>query len=168
MTKNSDGSFSFSLTPKDFFNDTGIETIGVLAKAKDGSGDKKSTDFIFQVGVFEVNLISPVSVTSVIESGESLDVEASSSSNSNFKLKENGTLINELDEVTSYSYTVNNITQNSSYELLVTDIESASEIKRLFEVFIKPDVSVESIPYSGVDDGLVIERCSGLRLSPFF
>ena len=48
MTKNSDGSFSFTFTPKDFFNDTGIETIGVLAKAKDGSGDKKSADFILQ------------------------------------------------------------------------------------------------------------------------
>ena len=73
MTKNSDGSFSFSLTPSDFFSDTGIETIGVLVKAKDATGDKKSEDFIFQVGVFEVNLISPAGITSVIESGENLE-----------------------------------------------------------------------------------------------
>ena len=154
MTKNSDGSFSFSFTPKDFFNDTGIETIGVLAKAKDGSGDKKSADFILQVGVFEVTLISPIENTSVIESGENLDVEATSSSNSNFKLKENDNLINQVDGVTSYSYTITNITVNSSYKLLVTDIESASEIERSFDVFIKPDVSIESIPFSNVDDGL--------------
>ena len=87
MTKNLDGSYSFSFTPKDFFSDTGIETIGVLAKAKDATGDKKSQDFIFQVGLFEVNLISPSGFTSVIESGENLEVEATSSSNSNFKLK---------------------------------------------------------------------------------
>ena len=74
MTKNLDGSYSFSFTPKDFFSDTGIETIGVLAKAKDATGDKKSQDFIFQVGLFEVNLISPSGFTSVIESGENLEL----------------------------------------------------------------------------------------------
>lgn len=154
MTKNLDGSYSFSFTPKDFFSDTGIETIGVLAKAKDATGDKKSQDFIFQVGLFEVNLISPSGFTSVIESGENLEVEATSSSNSNFKLKENNNLIDEVDGVTSYSYTITNITQSLSYTLLVTDIESGSEIERAFDVFIKPDVSVENIPYSEVDDGL--------------
>ena len=42
MSKNSDGSYSFTFTPSQLFNDTGIETIGVLAKAKNGSGDKKT------------------------------------------------------------------------------------------------------------------------------
>ena len=55
MTKNSDGSFSFSFTPTELFDDNGIETIGVLAKAKDGSGDKKTSDYIFEVGVFSLN-----------------------------------------------------------------------------------------------------------------
>ena len=54
MTKNSDGSYSYTFTPSQLFDDTGIETIGVLAKAKNGSGDKKTTDYIFEVGVFSL------------------------------------------------------------------------------------------------------------------
>ncbi len=53
MSKKSDGSFTFTFNPSEFFNDSSIETIGVLAKAKDGSGDKKTQDHIFEVGVFD-------------------------------------------------------------------------------------------------------------------
>ena len=67
MSKNSDGSYSFTFIPSQFFNDTGIETIGVLAKAKNGSGDKKTSDYIFEVGVFSFELISPQENITVVE-----------------------------------------------------------------------------------------------------
>ena len=50
MTKNSDGTFSFKFKPTDLYQDTGIGKIGVLAKAKNGSAEKKKTDYFFEVG----------------------------------------------------------------------------------------------------------------------
>ena len=58
MTKNSDGSFSFTFNPSKLYSDSSIETIGVLAKAKDGNGDKKTQDYIFDVGIFDLSLNS--------------------------------------------------------------------------------------------------------------
>ena len=74
MSKNSDGSYSFTFTPSQLFNDTGIETIGVLAKAKNGSDDKKTSDYMFEVGVFSLELISPQENITVVESESSLEI----------------------------------------------------------------------------------------------
>ena len=51
MTKNQDGSFSFKFKPTVLYQDNGIGKIGVLAKAKNGTGDKKTPDFFFEVGI---------------------------------------------------------------------------------------------------------------------
>ncbi len=50
LTNNGNGTFSFSFTPTIFYNRTNIGSIGMLIKAKNGDGDKKSQDKIFQVG----------------------------------------------------------------------------------------------------------------------
>jgi pullulanase/glycogen debranching enzyme len=50
LTNNNDGTFSITLTPTIFYNRTGIGSIGMLIKAKNGDGDKKSQDIILQVG----------------------------------------------------------------------------------------------------------------------
>jgi len=54
LTNNNDGTYSFSITPNTFFNDTGITKMGVLVKAKNGedqgSGERKTQDFLIDVG----------------------------------------------------------------------------------------------------------------------
>ena len=50
LTNNNDGTFSITITPTNFYNRTGIGSIGMLIKAKNGDGDKKSQDIIYQVG----------------------------------------------------------------------------------------------------------------------
>ena len=50
LTNNNNGTYSITFTPTTFYNRTNIGSIGMLVKAKDGSGDKKSQDKIFQVG----------------------------------------------------------------------------------------------------------------------
>ena len=126
MSKNSDGSYSFTFTPSQLFNDTGIETIGVLAKAKNGSGDKKTSDYIFEVGVFSLELISPQENISVVESGSSLQIIAEASVISDFILEENGNLIDQKLDISSYSYLISNINESNNYKLTATDNESGS------------------------------------------
>ena len=154
MSKNSDGSYSFTFTPSQLFNDTGIETIGVLAKAKNGSGDKKTSDYIFEVGVFSLELISPQENISVVESGSSLQIIAEASVISDFILEENGNLIDQKLDISSYSYLISNINESNNYKLTATDNESGSNISREFNVVIKPSVSYENIPYDNLYDGL--------------
>ena len=154
MTKNSDGSFSFSFTPTELFDDNGIETIGVLAKAKDGSGDKKTSDFIFEVGVFSLNLISPSQNISVIESGSNLEIIADASVVSDFVLERDGIIIDEKDNISSYSYSLTSIEENTQLKLSATDVESGGTISREFSIVIKPSVSYETLPYDNLLDGL--------------
>ena len=106
MTRNSDGSYSYIFTPSQLFDDTGIETIGVLAKAKNGSGDKKTADYIFEVGVFSLTMISPEENITVIEFGSNLEIKAESSVISDFKLEKDGDIINQKNNLSSYSYLV--------------------------------------------------------------
>ena len=154
MSKNSDGSYSFTFTPSQLFNDTGIETIGVLAKAKNGSGDKKTSDYIFEVGVFSLELISPQENITVVEPGSSLEILAEASVISDFILEENGNLIDQKLDISSYSYLISNINESNNYKLTATDNESGSNISREFNVVIKPSVSYENIPYDNLYDGL--------------
>ena len=59
MVNNNDGSFSYTFRPTELYDDTGIERIGVLAKAKDGTGDKKTQDHYIDVGIFTFDLLEP-------------------------------------------------------------------------------------------------------------
>ncbi|MEL0009535.1 MAG: hypothetical protein VW741_06660, partial [Flammeovirgaceae bacterium] len=154
MSKNSDGSYSFTFIPSQLFNDTGIETIGVLAKAKNGSGDKKTDDYILEVGVFSLTLLSPDQNITVVESGSDLEIKAESSIISDFKLEKDEVIIDEKLNLSSYSYLVSEIIESSNFKLTATDKESGSKISREFNVVIKPSVLFEDIPYSNLNDGL--------------
>ena len=154
MTKNSDGSYSYTFTPSQLFDDTGIETIGVLAKAKNGSGDKKTDDYIFEVGVFSLTLLSPEENITVVESGSNLQIKAESSVISDFKLEKNEIVVDEKLNVSSYSYVTSNIVESSYFKLTATDKESGGKISREFNVVIKPSVLFEKIPYDNLNDGL--------------
>ena len=71
MTKNNDGTFSIDFTPNELFQYNGIGKIGVLAKAKDGTGDKKTPDYFFEVGKFNVDINSPKNSPSIISKNSS-------------------------------------------------------------------------------------------------
>ena len=44
FTDNGDGTYSFTFIPQNLYGTSNIGSIGMLAKAKDGSGDKKTQD----------------------------------------------------------------------------------------------------------------------------
>ncbi|NER14646.1 T9SS type A sorting domain-containing protein [Leptobacterium flavescens] len=150
FTDNGNGTYSYTLTPTTFYNTTGISRMGMLVKAKDGSGDKKSQDHLVDVGRFQLNLSSPSQNLTILNSGESISISATTTENADFSLKANGTEADVLNNATSYTnnYTV---TQSTSFQL---DASNGSETQsESFEVIVKPTVTEEALP-SGLLDGL--------------
>ena len=74
LTNNGDGTYSFTFVPTTLFNDTDITRMGVLVKAKDGSGDNKTQDFLYYVGKVQVELSLPTSNVVVLQSGDNLTI----------------------------------------------------------------------------------------------
>ncbi len=153
MVNNNDGSFSYTFRPTELYDDTGIERIGVLAKAKDGTDDKKTQDHYIDVGIFSFDLLKPENSYSIIESGGSQKVIAETDVNVDFTLFKGSNIIVEKKSSKNFSYVVENITENTSYSLKAKDLASGDEITRSFDVVIKPDVSFVEVPYDNLKDG---------------
>ena len=153
MVNNNDGSFSYTFKPTELYDDTGIDRIGVLAKAKDGTGDKKTQDYYIDVGIFSFDLLDPKNSYSLIDSGGNQSVIAETDVDVDFTLYEGGNVINEKKSSKNFSYIIKNITENTSYSLEAKDLSSGDEITRSFDVVIKPDVSHLEVPYDNLKDG---------------
>ncbi|SNR15835.1 alpha-amylase family glycosyl hydrolase [Tenacibaculum jejuense] len=152
LTNNGDGSYSISFTPTSLYNRTDIGRIGILVKAKNGTGDKKSQDQVFEVGKFQLTLTSPSSSPTIINSGDDVTITATASLNANFNLKANGASVNMQNNSTNYSFTTT-VTATTDFELEAvngTDTKTAN-----FQVLVKPTVVEESLP-SGIKDGLTL------------
>jgi len=91
FTNNGNGTFSYTFTPSTLFGDSNIGRIGVLAKAKDGTGDKKTQDHLIDIGTFQVTINNPSQANTIVNSGTILAINATASNAANFKLFANGT-----------------------------------------------------------------------------
>lgn len=154
LTYNS-GSDTYTMTfvPTTFYNRTGIGRIGFLVKAKNGTGDKKSQDIYAEVGLFQVALNAPAenSVT-LLNSGGNLNITASNTGGSaSYNLKANGTTINTNGSTASYAYNHTNITQNTSYNLEIT--QGSTTISKKFSVLVNPGTLNQAMA-SGLNDGV--------------
>ncbi len=152
LTNNGDGSYSISFTPTTFYNRTGIGRIGMLVKAKDGSGDKKSQDQLFEVGKFQLTLTAPTSTPTIVNSGDNVTISATASLSADFNLKANGTSINTQNASTNYSFTTA-VTATTNFELEATN--GADTKTQSFQIVVKPTVVEESLPLN-VKDGLTL------------
>ena len=153
MVNNNDGSFSYTFRPTELYDDAGIDRIGVLAKAKDGTGDKKTQDHYIDVGIFSFDLLEPENSYIIIESGGNQKVIAETDINVDFTLFEGSNIINEKKSSNNFNYMIQNIVENTSYSLKARDLVSGDEIIRSFDVVIKPDVSYVEVPYNNLKDG---------------
>ena len=110
MTDNGDGTFSYTMTPTNFYNASNIGTLGMLVKAKNGTGDKKTQDHLIPVGSFQLFLDSNLEGVNIVDQGNTLAISATTSLAANFELFANGSSINSDSNTTSYNYnyTVNN------------------------------------------------------------
>ncbi len=145
--------YTISFTPQTFYSRVGIGRLGFLVKAKDGTGDKKSQDNYLEVGLFNVNLTSPlVNSTTIITSGASLTIAANNTNgNASYNLKANGISINTNVSTNNYSFTQTNITANQNYALEVTQT-GVTQTKN-FSAIINPGTISQALP-AGVEDGI--------------
>ncbi len=152
MTNNGDGTFSFTMTPTDFYGATDIVEIGMLAKAKDGTGDKKTQDFVTDVGTFQLTLNAPQEDLNVIQNGDNFSISASNSAgNATYVLSANGSVINTQTGINTYSYTDTNITENKEYILEVT--QGSITFTREFSVIAEPTINSVAMP-ADYEDGI--------------
>lgn len=157
MTNNGNGTFSFTFTPTVHFNSTNIGRIGMLAKAKDGTGDKKTQDVLFNVGAFQFTLTSPTNTTTVLNSGQTLNIAGTASLAANFELKANGSVINTQNNITNYTFTTAGLTQNTSFELKATATADPTKIvTKTFDVVVAPTVTEVPLP-AGLQDGINVD-----------
>ena len=152
MTDNGDGTFSITFTPTNFYNTTNIGTLGMLVKAKDGTGDKKTQDFLIDVGAFQLFLDSPTEDVNIVNSGTNINISATISLSANVELIENGNVIDTQNNTTSYNfnYTANN---DANLELVATEAAGSGQETEEFTVVITPNVTEAPVP-AGMEDGI--------------
>lgn len=152
FTNNGDGTFSYTFVPSTLYGTTEVGRLGMLAKAKDGSGDKKTQDNLVEVGTFQTSLISPTQQTTIVNSGETLAIEGTSSVSSDFELFENGTSINTANNTTTYNFNPV-ITDSSVFELVITNPATSEQRTFEFSAITSPDVEEQAVP-AGMVNGI--------------
>lgn len=162
LTDNGNGTWSKTLTPSTYFGlnatqQANATKLGMVFRNATGSQTLKlmpaCSDFIFNVGTFQLALTSPANNSAtIINSGGSLAIAANNTGgNASYNLKANGVSINTNASTASYSYNHTNITVNTSYQLEVT--QGASTITRKFSVIVNPGTLSQSLP-AGLEDGI--------------
>ena len=152
MTDNGDGTYSITFTPTTFYNATNIGTLGMLVKAKDGTGDKKTQDFLVDVGGFQLFLNSPSEDVNIVDSGTSITIDATISLSANVELIENGNVIDTQNATTSYNfnYTASN---DANLELVANEANGTRQESKEFTVVITPNVTEAPVP-AGMEEGV--------------
>lgn len=165
MTNNGNGTWSITLTPSTYFNLSATQQanatkLGMVFRNANGSQELKKQltpsgcgDFIFNIGTFQLNLISPANnSTTIINSGENINIVATNTGgNASYTLKANGVVLNTNTNTASYTYNHTNISVNTNYTLEVT--QNGSTITRKFTVIVIPTTLSQVIP-SGLQDGI--------------
>ncbi len=147
---NGTDTYSISFVPSTFYSRTGIGRIGFLVKAKDGSGDKKSQDILADVGTFQVTLTAPSVATTILNSGDNLNISATNTGgNAEYVLKANGDIVNTQNGMASYSFTAMNIVGNTNY-ILETTLGGETKTT-LFSVLIDPGNNAAIMPQTYLD-----------------
>ncbi len=163
MANTGPGTYSITITPSTYFGinaqqQANATRMGMVFRNATGSQTLKRApscgDFIFNVGFFQTSLTTPAENSStIINSGESRTVQASNTNgNANYNLKANGVSINTATDVSSYSFTDTNITENRNYELEIT--QGASTQVKKFSVIVNPGIIAQALPSGTLLDGV--------------
>ncbi|MBA0882702.1 alpha-amylase family glycosyl hydrolase [Flavobacterium undicola] len=162
MTNNGNGTWSKTITPSTYFGlnatqQANVTKLGMVFRNADGTQTLKlapsCSDFIFNVGLFQVTLTSPAANSStIISSGGSLNIQAANTNgNASYNLKSNGVSINSASSISTYSFNHTNITANQSYELEVT--QGTTTLTKKFTAIVNSGVISQALPV-GVEDGI--------------
>ena len=153
LIPNGNGTYSFTFTPTVLYNRTNIGRIGMLVKAKDGTGDKKTQDQLYDVGIFQLNRIEPNDVVTLINVGESVTIRANTSLDADFTLFANETLIHTAQSTSAYTFSVNPI-ETTTY--ILESQAGSITLTEKFQVVVRPSVTEAPVP-EGMQDGLNLD-----------
>jgi len=163
MINNSDGTFSFIFTPNELFQFEGIGKIGVLAKAKNGDGDKKTPDNFFEVGKLDLTINSPLTNPVILEKDGSITISVTSNNEINYYLKNDDEILFQSLSTKSFNKNIIGnesqvdgikINQSTTLKLLCEDVNDPNNYINLnFEIITEPDV-VSEIPPFKLQDGV--------------
>ncbi|TCK65189.1 putative secreted protein (Por secretion system target) [Winogradskyella wandonensis] len=163
FTNNNDGTYSFNFgIPTDFFNNTGIATIGFLIKSQDGSN--QSGDNFKDLGLGKIVFINPTQNTVILNSGDDLFIETEIEFEGNtqfgatYSISYSGTASNTpLSGTCGFprcSNTITNITSSGTVTFTGNPPSNNNiDIEGTIEVIVSPTVVEEALP-AGLVDGI--------------
>lgn len=145
--------YTKTIVPTTFYNRTGIGKIGLLVKAKNANGDKKSQDIYVEVGTFQITASNPAQgSTTIVNAGSVLPITASSSLAANWILKVNGVSVATTNGTTTFShnYTMNT---DAAFELTATEPGSGTVLSKTYAAITTPAVQSQALPV-GMHQGI--------------
>jgi 1,4-alpha-glucan branching enzyme len=158
MTNNGNGTYSFTFTPTTLFGTTGITKMGMLVKAKDGSGDKKSQDFLTSVGKVLVTITNPTTNPVVVNPGASLQLSATmkfqgTTTIGSYKVYLNDNEIASGNGFPTYSTTLTNLTTSGVIKVVGTPDGQTDTGEKSIDLIVAPTVTIQKIP-NGMIEGI--------------
>ena len=157
LTNNGDSTYSFIMTPSTFYGTSNISQFGILVKADDGSGDKKTQDHLEYIGDgVVINITNPSTNSIIINSGDNIPISASLSKEGITEAGAFEVFFNEISQGTgngfpNFGFTINNVTSSGTVRIEGSPFSSSQNGSCSFEVIIAPTVTSENIPVGLVD-----------------
>ncbi|WP_223032726.1 alpha-amylase family glycosyl hydrolase [Hanstruepera marina] len=153
LTNNGDGTYTYTLTPTTFYNDTGITEIGMLVKTD--NGELQSQDETYFVGRVNVFFNTPTSNTIVIESGGSVSISAFMRSGGNLEAGNYEVFLNDVSVATGQGFptfgtTLNNVTESGTVRVVGTPFGFSDSGEASFEIVIA-NLITQELPANLVD-----------------
>jgi pullulanase/glycogen debranching enzyme len=173
MTLNaSNNRWEITIIPKTYYSltdeqATSITNMGMVFRNAAGVQEMKDNgcnDFIFNVGSFQLTLNSPLSSITVLNSGENLSINATTSLTADFSLKANNTIIDQVSNSTAYSFSPT-VNQNTTYILEATNNGETKSVT--FQAIVNPTVSEAAVP-SGMKDGINLNPSDNTKATLVF
>lgn len=166
MTNNGDGTWSITITPQDYYGLSQVQAdnatqIGMVFRNPDGTQELKANncqDFIFLVGLININIIDPANDLVVLNSGDNLLVRANMRYLGNvevgsFQIFFNETQVASGNGFPTFQTTLNNITQNGIVRVVGSPFSTSESGEGSFEVKMAPTVTEQAKP-AGTRDGI--------------
>ena len=155
LSANSDGTFSISFIPKDFFDDSNISRMGMLLKAKDGTGDKKTQDYLHYVGKVQVSILNPAFNPVSVPSDGSISISAQMMSSGaiqagDFEIYFNDNLISSGQGYPTFNQNISGINEDGVLKVKGTPFGQTDFGESVIDIYLDREIQ-----FTAMDNNLV-------------